>query len=406
MGAHHHLFTIFFMCVVPYHLYAMEKKSSSVTPLLTLCKNKIITGSGNTYAEQCKDALNSITTISTCMDESFVEDFQRSFVRHHVGSLPCTTTPFKEQSPSILLRAHNTLYGILGKDIYMWDLSTKANDIAITGSKITNLHRGRYKKPQMIQCALASKDGSRLYTGADNGGIKIWNLQSDTCKYVTTLPGSFYKKTKSFSENNNGNLCSADIDGKVRIWDITTQSRIQQLSHLYSKIAVFKVLADEHMIYAGGQDLLFKNSCPIFIYDTRVEKCIDCTDSHSCTITHLAKSKKDMQFYSSSYDNTIRIWDMRTMKQSVHTLKSTDAVQTIEENKDGTLLYSCTDDGVCAWDITTDTPYVINKMTDDAADCMAQSDDGSQLFINTREGIKTLTSDCTFDTASEIINTW
>jgi len=407
MKNHHYHFMLLSIIMAPYTTYTMETMPSSVPSLFYLCKNKIITGSGDTYFAQCKDALQNINTIDEFLGEYFIEDFKRSFLHHHVSSFPCTTESFAKQSPSILIKTHKRLYGVAGKDIYMWSLSPKINDdITITGSKIANLHNGRYRKPQMIRCALARKDGSLLYTGADNGGIQIWNIQSNDCTYVTQLTGSFWNKLRSFSENSYGDLCSASLNGQIKLWDIATESRIQTLSKKYPKIAVFKVLADAHMIYAGGQDLLFRNSGPIFIYDTREAKCIGCADSHRGCITGLAKSKKDMQFYSSSYDKTIQIWDMRNMKNSVHTLKNTGNVRCVEENKDGTLLIACTSKGVYTWDITTEEPVIINKITDEPAHCMTHDEDGSQLFIGTNTGIKTLSSHCTFDEACNIVHNW
>lgn len=395
------------LLITTFTLHTMETPPSQVPSLYTLCKNKITTGGGDTYVAQCKDALAKIELIQNEYSEPCAEDFKSSFMHNHMTTFPCTTELFAEQSPSILIPTHHALYGTVGKDIYTWYLSPKTeDDILITGSKTTHLHHGYYKKPQTIKCALISKDGSLLYTGANSGGIKIWNIQSDTINYVTLLAGSFWNKFRSFSENNHGDLCSATVDGEIKIWDIATESRIQKLTNKYSQIATFKLLADTHMIYAGGQDLLFKRSGLIFIYDTRQGNCIDHTDSHHGCITHLAKSKKDVQIYSSSHDKTIQIWDIRNMKKSVHTLKNTGSVRCVEENKDGTLLIACTNKGVYTWDITTENPKIINTITHEPAHCMAQSDDGSQLFIGTNTGIKTLASRCTFDEACTIVNNW
>lgn len=400
-------FILLSLLITTIPLYTMEKEQSRVPSLYTLCKNKIVTGYGDTYVAQCKNALAAIELIHNEYSERCAKDFEQSFIDNHINSLPCTTKTFAQPTPSILISTHDSLYGIAGKDIYTWNTAKKTDTgITITQSKIANIHRGRYEKPQTIKCALASKDGSFLYTGANNGGIQIWNIQADTVIYVTQLAGSFWNKFRSFSENKHGNLCSVTLDGDVKIWDINTESRIQKLSNKYSDIATLKILADTHIIYAGGQDLLFKQNGPIFIYDTREGKCIGSTDSPYGCITHLAKSKKDTQLYSSSYGKTIQIWDIRTMKRSVHTLKNNGNVRCVEENKDGTLLIACTNKGVYTWDITTENPTIINTITDEPAHCIAHSNNGSELFIGTNMGVKTLNSQCTFDDACDIVNNW
>jgi len=405
MKNQHHL--ILLCTLVAAHVtYTMEPTSSSVVSLYSLCTNKIITGYGDTYTKQCKQALESIEKIDNSMDEDFANGFKRSFVRHHLGSLPCSTTPFVEQCPSILIKNNNTLYGIMDKDMCIWNSSAKTNNIITEEEKIIRLHRTRYNHAQIIRCAIANQNGSFLYTGADKGGIKIWDIKSGKCKYVKMLAGSFWYKTRAFSENSNGDLCSTDIDGKIKIWDITTTSCKQTLKNIHSNTIALTMLANTDTIYAGGQFKKFAYNGPIFIYDTRIAKCIACVNSHNYGIKHLTKSQKDTQFYSSSSDKTIRVWDVRNMNKSVHVLESCGKVKSAEENKDGTLLFSCGNDGVHAWDLTTDKPYIINTLTQEPVHCMAQDKDASQLFVGTKTGIKVLKSDCTFDEACKIINDW
>lgn len=402
MKNNHHRFILFFLLAMPFSMHSMETPPSPVTSLYTLCTQKIITGYGDTYVEQRKNALASVEEISVY---DFVTNFKRSLVHHHFCSLPCVTKPLTEQSPSILMNANNKLYGIVGKNMYIWDLSTK-NGAIISEKKVTKLHRGQHRRAQVIQCAMIKKDAPFLYTCANNGGVKMWNIESNRCTYVDTLTGSFWNKITDLSETDNGDLCATDIHGKIKIWDIETQSHKETLYNTYPKITILKVLADTDTVYAGGRDNWFMHTGPILIYDRRVEQHVGYVASHDSYIKHLAKSKKDTQFYSSSCENIIRIWDKRAMKESVHTLKTTDYVRCVEENKDGTLLIACTDDGVYTWDLTTGKPYIINKMTPEPTRCMTQDENSPCVFIGTKTGIKTITPDCTYDTARNIINKW
>lgn len=364
--------------------------------LYSLCKNKILAGYGNNDTERYKNALQSIEKISAYMDNDFVADeLKKPFLQRYFAYLPCATTPLAGGEASYLTKNNHKLYATIGKNIYLYDLTVQCP--MVEPQKIISLHESE------IDRALASKKSAMVYSISKRSSvIKLWDTDSDECK--GELVHAFRGSLRGLSEMNDGNPCATDIDGNITIWDISSGKVKQSLPKYYDNVIIYDLLADTHMIYAaGGMDGLLCNG-PICIYDTRVGKCIEGMNPHGRSVIHLAKSKKDMHFYSSSFDNTIRIWDMRNMKDSVHKLEKNESVWRIEENDDGTLFFTCGDTGVHVWDLTTEKPSMINTLTTEKTKCMAQDTDESQLFIGTNDGIKSISVNCAFDDACIRLN--
>ena len=277
------LFTLFIVLLSSYATNGMDKSSDSaknkIPTLYALCKHQITTGYGKTYDEQRANALKSIETISTCMNDDFTNDVKRSFIHNHWKV---------EQSPHILIKTKHKLYGMVDDDMYIWDISNTIDGTIIT-KKIDTLHTDRHDRAQKITCAIANKNGSFVYTAAKDSMIKIWDTNSHECK--GTLPDRCY--FSALSENPHGDLCSLANQGEIKIWDVTTQSCKQALPQRYDNATPWRLLADTHMIYAaGGMGGLLYNG-PILVYDMREGKCIYALNPHGRAVTALAKSKKD-----------------------------------------------------------------------------------------------------------------
>jgi WD40 repeat protein len=192
-----------------------------------------------------------------------------------------------------------------------------------------------------------------LASCSDDKTIKIWDLANGQCVRTLRGHGGFLRPgaVKTFIELSNGNIASCSTDKTAKIWDPTTGACLQTFSGHGDKSLFARV---NHVIELGGGRLATgSNDSTVKIWDIATGNCIY-TFSHGGPlayggilakgfITHL-QLLNDGRLASSSYDRTIKIWNLETgtLEQTLSTHKQ--AVRGfIELPQDG--IASCANDG-------------------------------------------------------------
>jgi G protein beta subunit-like protein len=71
------------------------------------------------------------------------------------------------------------------------------------------------------------KDGKWMYTGSEDGTIKIWDLRAPGCqRNYNCCPGGVNTVTL---HPNQAELISGDQNGNVRIWDLAADTCVNEL---------------------------------------------------------------------------------------------------------------------------------------------------------------------------------
>ncbi|KAJ4952632.1 hypothetical protein NE237_029464 [Protea cynaroides] len=196
-----------------------------------------------------------------------------------------------------------------------------------------------------VNCLTYSSDSQLLATGADDNKIKVWTVSSGSC-FVT------------FSEHTNavtalhfmaGNHCllSASLDGTVRAWDMLRYRNFRTFTTPSSR--QFVSLASDQsgeVICAGTLD-----SFEIFVWSMKTGRLLDVLSGHGGPVHGLMFSPTSAILASSSWDKTVRLWDVFEGKGAVETFPHTHDVLTVAYRPDGKQLASSTLDGqIHFWD--------------------------------------------------------
>lgn len=196
-----------------------------------------------------------------------------------------------------------------------------------------------------VNCLAFSPDSQLLATGADDNKIKVWNVSSGFC-FVT------------FSEHTNavtalhfmpGNHCllSASLDGTVRAWDLFRYRNFRTFTTPSSK--QFVSLASDQsgeVICAGTLD-----SFEIFVWSMKTGRLLDVLSGHEGPVHGLMFSPTNAILASSSWDNTVRLWDVFDGKGAVETFRHNHDVLAVVYRPDGRQLACSTLDGqIHFWD--------------------------------------------------------
>ncbi|XP_020581444.1 periodic tryptophan protein 2 homolog [Phalaenopsis equestris] len=196
-----------------------------------------------------------------------------------------------------------------------------------------------------VNCVAYSPDSQMLATGADDNKVKVWTASSGFC-FITFSEHTNAVTAVNFMANNHC-LLSASLDGTVRAWDLfryrnfrifTTPSPRQFVS--------LAVDQSGEIICAGTVD-----SFEIFVWSMKTGRLLDILSGHQGPVHGLMFSPTNAILASSSWDKTVRLWDVFEGKGAVETFQHNHDVLTVVFRPDGKQVACSTLDGqIIFWD--------------------------------------------------------
>ncbi|KAL5729517.1 U3 snoRNP protein [Ranunculus cassubicifolius] len=190
-----------------------------------------------------------------------------------------------------------------------------------------------------------SPDSQLLATGADDNKIKVWTVSSGFC-FVTFSEHTNAVTALHFMASNNC-LLSASLDGTVRAWDLFRYRNFRTFTTPQSRQFV-SLSSDQsgEVICAGTLD-----SFEIFVWSMKTGRLLDILSGHEGPVHGLMFSPTTAILASSSWDKTVKLWDVFDGKGAVETFPHTHDVLTVVYRPDGKQLASSTLDGnIHFWD--------------------------------------------------------
>ncbi|KAI9081565.1 hypothetical protein K1719_036451 [Acacia pycnantha] len=196
-----------------------------------------------------------------------------------------------------------------------------------------------------VNCLAYSPDSQLLATGADDNKVKVWNVSSGF-SFVTFSEHTNAVTALHFMASNHC-LLSASLDGTVRAWDLIRYRNFKTFVTPSARQFV-SLSADQsgEVICAGTVD-----SFEIFVWSMRTRRLLDVLSGHEGPVHGLMFSPTNAVLASSSWDKTVRLWDVFNGKGAVETFPHTHDVLTVVYRPDGRQLACSTMDGqIHFWD--------------------------------------------------------
>ena len=182
-----------------------------------------------------------------------------------------------------------------------------------------------------VESLAFSPDGNKLVTGGADTAMQLWDINSGTV--VHNLNG-YLDTVNSVAFSSDGNtIASGSEDGTMLLWDTHT-GRVRQVPiEVYGVVESVAFSSDSSTVAGAitygkpkASSIVDRNSDiklidvetgdekhTIVAYDASLRS-EAAPDRHSRPVRSIAISPKGDILASSSYDNTVRLWDMNTGK--------------------------------------------------------------------------------------------
>ncbi|KAF8717373.1 WD40 repeat-like protein, partial [Rhizoctonia solani] len=149
----------------------------------------------------------------------------------------------------------------------------------------------RYTRRQRlpVTAAVASEDGSILYTGSKDGSITKWSLQHAThLSTYAKIPSHTLPMTGK-GKGKGRRVAGAGVEGHI------------------DEVLALAISFDGRYLASGGRDRR------ILVWDVKEDVFVKAFEGHKDAITALAFRKNTLQLYSASLDRTIKLFDLGVM---------------------------------------------------------------------------------------------
>lgn len=246
---------------------------------------------------------------------------------------------------------------------------------------------------QVVYAAVMSPDEKLIASAGLGGVINIWDVES---REIIQRFDNNSEASHALSFHPNGRMIAAgNSDGHVKVWDLESEKVVFQVADPNGPIRCVSFSHDGKQLAIGGGPNPF-GSRKVGESRIRIFNISDPDDyielsGHEARINSIAFSHDDSQLVSGSRDATVRVWDVKTGRQT-HRLDAKAFVLSVAFNPSSNLIACGTaDNQLIMWRLDPGKTTMVwrrdaHGFEGDTVDCISFSPDGSQLATGGFDG--------------------
>ncbi len=194
-----------------------------------------------------------------------------------------------------------------------------------------------------IRTAAINKNGSLIAFGTGEGKISIWDTKQN--KFTHEWSGHDHWVFDLTFGANSERLISGGGDNKTKIWSSKDWKLLKTFEDHTDDVHSVALTPDETLLITGGDD---EN---VIVRNLKTGE-VTFLKGHTAQVTSTVLSLDGKQAFSSSRDQTIRVWDLENFKEVADLTGHQEDVLHLAIDKSGQQLASASYDGTARlWDV-------------------------------------------------------
>jgi len=184
-----------------------------------------------------------------------------------------------------------------------------------------------------------SPNGSMVATCGEDCKVKVWHTSTGFC-FITFMEHTAAVRAVEFMNKGNA-VVSASLDGTVRAFDLVRYRNFRTLT-TPAPTQFISVALDpsDEIVCAGTQD-----SFEIYVWSMKTARLTDVLSGHEGPVSCLSFNSLQPVLASSSWDKSVRLWDVFESKTATQTFQHSSDVLCVTYRPDGKELASSSLDG-------------------------------------------------------------